>query len=103
VEDELRVEDLIQIIEDPLFQRIFSSVKEVVERDLLSVYNENWREENSLLDIKSFLSKMILTSIGVTSKKNVEFWYEDCYWFEGHSILVKGDFENGFIKASIHG
>lgn len=103
VEDELRIEALIQIIEDPLFQRIFSSVKEVVERDLLSVYNENWREENSLLDIKSFLSKMNLSSIGVTSKKNVEFWYEDCCWFEGHSILVAGDFENGFTKASIHG
>jgi len=103
VVDELQIEALIEIIEDPLFQRIFSSVKEVVERDILDMYNETWREENPRLDIKSFLSKMNLSSINIISKEHIEFWYNDCKLFEEHSILVAGDFENGFTEASIQG
>ena len=52
---------------------------------------------------KSFLCKMNLSSINITSKEHIEFWYNDCGLFEGHSILVAGDFENGFTEASIQG
>ena len=103
VEDELKVHELVEIIENPLFQRIFSSVKEVIGRDILDLYNKTWREDNPRLDIKSFLSKISLSSINVTSKEHIEFWYNDCRLFEGHSILVVGDFENGFTEASIQG
>jgi hypothetical protein len=85
--------------------------KEILARDLLETYNDNWSsyEEvqddgstihvtNPTLSKDAFISKLTLTSMSVTDDKFINLSYDDSYLFWGHQPTVSSseglDFSN---------
>jgi hypothetical protein len=71
---------------------------------LLGIKNSDWLEDDEdELTAEVFGSRITLETISVATNGEFEFWYNDGDLFWGHSIVVRGNLENGPIEACTEG
>ena len=79
-----------------------NEIKAVATRNLLNIYNDNWREYQTVmpdgsyknvtdpeLSTSEFESKLSIESINVTGNNWVEYWFAETGLFAGHSVFVQ--------------
>ena len=82
-------------------QALDQLAKQIAVRDLLGTYNSGWNEydqvqadgslktvSNPKLSPEEFEKKLSLVAVNVTGRDMIEFFYEDCGMFWGHSVIV---------------
>lgn len=81
-----------------------SKIRDYAVQKLLPLKNENWLDEEEVeLTPDTFLDRMTLESITVSSDGSFEFWYDDGNLFFGHSIQISGSLSEGLTRADIPG
>jgi hypothetical protein len=79
-------------------------VDEVIIRDLLSLKNDSWLDEDkAALSREKFIEKICLTSIDFDEKAGINLHYDDGDTFFGHTIVVEISSKREIKEASIAG
>jgi len=79
-------------------------IQQAVVTDLLQLKNGAWlQEDEQPVTAAEFLARTTLTTISISEDAEFEFWCDDGDLFWGHSIMVRGDLENGPTDVGIHG
>jgi hypothetical protein len=79
-------------------------ILDYIVQELLNHKNTIWLdEEEAPLSAEEFISQIRLDEILVAPDGEFSFWYKDGLLFFGHSIVVRGGFQNGLRYARIEG
>ena len=112
--DDQTVEDTLDFTETVVdsLSELEPVAKDIIVRDLLAPYNDDWREGSIVLEdgttepvhhpelsAQEFKDKFILESISVTGVTGVEFWYQENGLFWGHTVFVNSLHGTDFSKA----
>lgn len=105
--DQLAEMESLEKIAVELFSREKSwdqSIKQKITKDLLSIRNENWIEEDeNPLSPEEFQAKIRIDAIEIHAEGEFQFWYDDADTFWGHAISIGGNIDGTLEEAGIQG
>lgn len=79
-------------------------IKDRIERDLLSLKNENWLDEDEQpLSKAEFEEKLTLDCITVRADGSFNVSYDDGNMFLSHAVVVNGSLREGVTSANLFG
>lgn len=79
-----------------------AKLREYASQELIELKNDYWLDDEEEEMSKETFSRLIsLETLSIYPDKSYTFWFEDGDIFWGHSVVVKGDFENGFERAEM--
>lgn len=86
------------------FEKSFPAVRRRVSRDLLSLYNRTWRDdEDPAISAKVFATRISLSGVQVSPDGSMDAYFADGGLFAGHTICVTVDARAKVKHATIVG
>lgn len=86
------------------FKTYEKQARNLLVKEYLSAYNDNWREEEApKLTKTQFSERLTLTSISFLADSHISFYYDDNEMFEGHSLIAQSSDGKTFDATTMFG